>query len=438
MVARLAELPEQTEVCNYFVSNYPPYSRWSADQVPTYELALASHANTGPLGLYVHVPFCRQRCTYCYFRVHTRRPDDVVDAYVDAVLAELALYGETPAVGGRPIANAYFGGGTPTHLSSEQIRRFLGGLRQRLDWSKATEVTYECQPGTVDAEKMNLLKAMGVTRASLGVQTFSDDVLRGVGRAAGTRDCLEAYDLARHAGFDHVNLDLMAGLPGETDASWQQTIDRVAELQPDCVTIYQFELTHNSALYRSMKNGRQVLLADWPTKRRWVSEAFDRLTADGYTIYGAYWAVRDPRTHRYAYVTDHYWRGHDLLALGESAFGYLAAHHYQNVDTLDAYVDAATEGRLPLQRAYHMSEDERLRRQFILQLKTGMVALEPLRDEFGETRVSQLLTPLAELRDHGILDYDQQGVFMSREGLLCIDWLLPRFYLPEHQGVRYT
>jgi oxygen-independent coproporphyrinogen III oxidase len=433
------QTPVETEAGNYFVSNYPPYSQWSPLEVGPFEEALLSPSSTpGPLGLYVHIPFCRQRCLYCYFRVHVRRPPEEVDRYIDAVLQELAIYRDLPAVAGRSISNAYFGGGTPTHLSTAQLERLIGGLQQGLDWSGADEVTCECQPGTVDQEKLVMLKAMGVTRASLGVQTLTPDVLRGVGRAATPAECLATYEMAREAGFDQVNLDLMAGLPGETDLSWKQTIDQVAELAPDCVTIYQCELSHNSILYKSMQSGRNIPMANWPTKRRWVSEAFESLREAGYTIYGAYWAVRDPARNRYSYVTEHYWRGEDLLALGETSFGYLSNYHYQNVDTFDSYTANCAAGKLPLWRAYQMSPEENLRRQLILQLKTGRVDFDRLQKIFQVDIASHFAGVLEDLQDQAMLHFDETGVSLTREGLLRVDWLLPRFYLPEHQGVRYT
>jgi oxygen-independent coproporphyrinogen-3 oxidase len=434
----MLQLPDETRVGNYFVSNYPPYSQWSPDQVPAFKAALAGPSPPGPLGLYVHIPFCRQRCSYCYFRIHVRRPQAEVDQYLDAVVHEAAMYADAPAVADRPLANVYFGGGTPTHLTTSQIERIFGTLQHLFDWSEADEVTCELQPGTCERDKLAVLKRMGVTRASIGVQTFSDAILRSVGRAAGVADCLHTFDLARRTGFDQVNIDLMAGLPGETEHSWHETVERTAALGPDCVTIYQFELTHNSLLNKAMRAGRHVDLPSWPEKRRWVRHAFEYLSAREYVVYGAYWAVRDAARHRFAYVTDHYWRGHDLLALGESSFGCLHHFHYQNVDTYDAYTAAAAEHSLPLSRAYRMSDEERLRRQFILQLKTGRVNIEHLQESFGVNIALHLSEPLNMLRDCGMLTWDARSVQLTPEGLLCIDWLLPQFYLPQHVGVRYT
>jgi oxygen-independent coproporphyrinogen-3 oxidase len=431
-------MPEQTEVGNYFVSNYPPYSQWQPQQVPAFEAALENEAASGPLGLYVHIPFCRQRCSYCYFRVHPRRPDAEVETYIDALLAEGGLFQKKPAVRGRAVSNVYFGGGTPTLLSAAQLRRLIGGLRARTDWSGASEVTCECQPGTVNREKLEALREFDVTRASIGMQSLSEDVLRRVGRAAGRADCVDTFQMVREAGFEQVNIDLLAGLPGETEDSWMRTIEGLIELSPDCVTVYQLELTHNSPMYGAIKSGADTPLPTWPVKRRWVGAAFDRLEQAGYTIYGAYWAVRDPRKQRFAYVSEHYWRGHELLSLGETAFGLLQGCHYQNTDNYESYVARCREGRLPASRAYKISHEEMWRRELILLLKTGRVDTARLDAKYHVETQAALGAELRALRDEGYLTLQPGGIQLTRAGLLNIDWLLPRLYLPQHKGVRYT
>ena len=432
------KLPEQTEVGNYFVSNYPPYSQWLPKHVPAFEAALANAPTDGPLGLYVHLPFCRQRCTYCYFRIHPRRPEQEIDDYIDAVLAESTLFQQYDAVKGRPVSNVYFGGGTPTLLSAEQLRRLLGGLRSQMDWSSAKEVTCECQPGTVDREKLKVLKEFGVTRASIGMQSLTEDVLRRVGRAAGKADCIDTFQMVREIGFEQVNIDLLAGLPGETEETWKETIKGIIALAPECVTIYQLELTHNSPMYGAIKAGAETPLPPWSTKRQWVDDAFTQMEKAGYTIYGAYWAVRDPKQQRFAYVSEHYWRGHELLALGETAFGLIQGFHYQNTDGYENYLLRSKNEVLSAARAYPISHEEKFRRELILLLKTGHVDTVRLEEKFQISVQKVLAEELKALQDEGMLTFGPKSISLTRQGLLCIDWLLPRLYLPQHKGVRYS
>lgn len=435
----LQPLPRDTTVGNHFVSNYPPFSRWSADEIPKLSAVLQQEV-TGhqPLSLYVHVPFCRQRCHYCYFRVYPRRDETEVELYFDNVLKEFALYQQFAAIAGRPFQSVYFGGGTPSYPRSRQIQRVLETLRSQSNWDHLEEFTFECEPGTVDPEKMRVLKECGVTRLSLGFQTLNDEILRRSGRDLTITDCTGAYAQARAAGFDQINIDLLAGLPGETEESWRKTIQEVVALAPDCITIYQLELTHNSGLFHSIQAGRDPHLTDWPTKRAWVRESFENLERVGYTIGSGYMAVRDPNRWRFAYTVDHFWRGDDLLALGESSFGHVQGVHYQNAHTFDRYTGSLSADKLPWRRAYQLSFEEKWRREFILQLKTGAVETSYFRRKFDIDLVDQVRSECERLEQEGWLEFDDHSIRLTRAGLLDVDWLLPSFYLPEHRGIRYT
>ena len=438
MTASLEQPPIRTEVGNYFISNYPPFSCWTPDQIPKFRAALERAADSRPLGLYVHLPFCRHRCNYCYFRVYPRRSRKDVDLYIESVLKELSLYRDCAAFANRSLSSVYFGGGSPSYLEADQINRLFTGLQKQRAWAGVEECTFECEPGSVALEKLRTLKAVGVTRLSIGFQSLNNDVLRRSGRDVTERKCIEAYDDAREAGFKELNIDLLAGLPGETTDTWHHTIERIINLRPECVTIYQLELTHNSRLYASMQVGRSVPLPDWDMKRRWVQQAFEMLEKAGYAIGSAYMAIRDPAHWRFVYTVEHFWHGADLLALGETAFGHLQGVHYQNTDTFENYVQMISRNELPVRRAYELNVEEQLRREVILHLKTGAVDANYFRNKFGVDIEKHFAPQLEFLREHKLAETDHNGVRLTRAGLLQADWLLPHFYLPEHVGIRYS
>jgi len=247
-----------------------------------------------------------------------------------------------------------------------------------------------------------------------------------------------AYRLARDAGFKEINIDLIAGLPGETQTTWQRTIDQVLKLAAECVTIYQCELTWNSANYHSIEAGRNLRLPSWPAKRRLVGEAFETFERAGYTIGSGYMAIRDPAHWRFVYTVEHFWHGEDLLALGETSFGHLQGTHYQNVDTFDRYLGLLAKNELPLQRALRLTEEEKLRLEVILLLKTGSLDWWYFRKKFGVDLLRHLAPQFDVLFEKGLADLEGQCIRLTRKGLLEVDWLLPSFYLPKHQGVRYT
>jgi oxygen-independent coproporphyrinogen-3 oxidase len=289
---------DETEVGSYFVANYPPFSVWTADAVERDALpALSSPAAPVPLGLYLHVPFCRKRCHFCYFRVYTDKNAQEVEEYLDVMAREWELYHTYPAINGRPINFVYFGGGTPSFLSVRQ----LSGLVQRLTaitpWTSAEEITFECEPGTLTEPKLAAIREMGVTRLSLGIENFDDHILEVNGRAHRSPEILRSYQFAQSLGFPQINIDLIAGMLGETEDNWQRCIGKTIELAPDSVTVYQMELPFNTTISSDVLKGTgrfQDHVASWSTKRRWVDEAFEALEKAGYTIGSAYTAVRDP------------------------------------------------------------------------------------------------------------------------------------------------
>ncbi len=185
---------KETTVGNYFVSNYPPFSFWKTERVPDLQAALQRPPQAGTdLGLYVHIPFCRKRCHFCYFKVYTDKDSAAIRGYLDAVLKELSLYAEKPFVGGRRPSFVYFGGGTPSYLSVDQLNHLAGEMKRLLPWDAVEEVTFECEPGTLTHHKLKAIRELGVTRLSLGVENFDDHILEINGRAHHSKEIARAY-----------------------------------------------------------------------------------------------------------------------------------------------------------------------------------------------------------------------------------------------------
>jgi oxygen-independent coproporphyrinogen-3 oxidase len=424
-------------VGSHVVSNYPPLSCWTPDEIPRLEAALNRPvAANEPISLSLHVPFCRRRFHSGYFRAYPRRSEEDVDLYIDKVREEVALYRERPALGARPVRTAYFGGGSPSYPSEAQLERLLIGLRTRTDWSGVEEFTFECEPGTVSAAKFKLLKDAGVTRLSLGFQTLNHSVLRHSGRSVEVRDCLEAFEQGREAGFDQINIDLLAGLPGERTTTWRRTIEQVLRLAPDGVTIHELELTNDSTLQDSMQAGRNGSPPEWPIKHAWAADAFETLEHVGYTVAGNYMAVREPKRWRFAHHLDQVGRGKDLIALGENSFGHIQGVHYQNAHTFPRYISLLDEHQLPWRRAYALNPEEKLRREVILHLKTGALDAAYFRQKFGVEITTHFAPELRQLVQRELIEIDGDALRLTRDALLDVDGLPSLFYLPHHQGLR--
>jgi oxygen-independent coproporphyrinogen III oxidase len=439
---RTADL-EQSEVGSYFVANYPPFSVWTPEAVRTDALpALASAPAPGnPLGIYLHIPFCRKRCHFCYFRVYTDRNAREVEDYLGMLAREWELYASAPALADRPIDFVYFGGGTPSFLSTKQLDDLVKRLSATRSWSTAEEITFECEPGTLTEPKIAAIREMGVTRLSLGIENFDDRILEINGRAHRSPEIGQSYRYARALGFPQINVDLIAGMLGETDANWKDCVRRTLDLEPDSITVYQMELPHNTTIAGDLLKGTGRFgqpIADWATKRRWVAEAFESLERAGYHIGSAYTAVKDPARTTFVY-RDRLWQGADMAGLGVASFGHINGVHLQNLDTWETYSAALARGEPPLGRAYRPTHEERMIREVVLQLKRGWIRPPYFAEKYGVEILDRFRDQFASLKAQGYLAAaNPDRITLTRDGLLRVDVLLRRFFLPEHSGIRYT
>ena len=443
---------EQTDVGSYFVANYPPFSAWRAEYVNEGHAALSAQVRPAgtdlrvegserPLGLYLHIPFCRKRCHFCYFRVYTDKNAREVEQYLDLLGREWDLYARTPAVAGRRFNFVYFGGGTPSFLSTKQLQRLIDRLNAHGELNGAEEITFECEPGTLTDAKLRAIRELGVTRLSLGVENFNDRILEINGRAHRSPEIGRAYDAARALDFPQINIDLIAGMLGETDVNWRDCVERTVALEPDSVTIYQMELPYNTTISGDLLKGTgqfSETVANWATKRRWVEDAFAALERAGYHVGSAYTAVKTPERTKFVY-RDRLWEGADLLGLGVASFGHINGVHVQNLDTWPKYQEAIDRGAIPLGRAYRPTLEERMIREFILQLKRGSNRPAYFKEKYGVDVLSRFRDALGSLQHEGYLaEAAPDRIALTRAGLMRVDVLLPRFFLAEHAGIRYT
>jgi oxygen-independent coproporphyrinogen III oxidase len=433
-------MEEETRGGSYFVSNYPPYSFWSPDQVGSAFAALErAPAPDTPLGIYLHIPFCRKRCHFCYFKVYTDKNAAEVEGYLDAAVQELSLYSTKPVIGGRKPKFIYFGGGTPSYISSRQLASLVERMKKLLPWDEAEEITFECEPGTLTEGKLQVIRDLGVSRLSLGIENFDDEILKANGRAHSSKEIEPSYRYARSIGFPQINIDLIAGMVGETPENWLECVKKTIALDPDSVTIYQMEIPYNTTIFKEMKvTGETVApVATWKSKREWVAYAFSELEKAGYTVGSAYTAVKDPARARFLY-RDMLWNGADMLGIGVASFSHVQGIHYQNEHEFGPYCARLNQGTLPIYRAFVLTEEERMIRELILQLKRGQVRAPYFRGKFGVDIQERFAAPVSRLRDQGFLVSDPEGLRLNRNGLLQVDRLLYEFFLPEHRNVNHA
>ena len=437
-----ASAAQKTQVGSVFVSNYPPFSVWDAGALDrAHDVFDASPRPGTPLGLYMHVPFCRKRCKFCYFRVYIDKNAEEIQHYLDSLATEIEMLAEKRAVRERPLKFVYFGGGTPSYIAVKHLHALLGRVKKALPWDEVEEVTFECEPGTLTESKVAAYREIGVTRLSLGIENFNDEILRENGRAHVTKEIDRCLPWIRAQDFPQLNVDLIAGMVGETWETWRDTVAKTIEVDPDSVTIYQMELPFNTVYSKGILGGDESPVADWATKRAWNDYAIEELTAAGYEVSSAYTLLKrrsEKKAPRFLY-RDSLWHGADMLGTGVASFGHMSGVHIQNVASWSEYLAKLDAGELPLGRAYEATGAERLTRELILQMKLGQLDLGYFRKKFEVDPLETFRDAFTRLHESGFLDeVDAERVRLSRRGLLQVDSLLPEFYDEKYRGTRYT
>lgn len=430
---------KETEIGSVFVSNYPPYSFWNTDDVVAAHSALqAPPRPETPLGLYLHIPFCRKRCKFCYFRVYTDKNSKDIQRYLDALAQEVELYSTQVAVQSRPLKFVYFGGGTPSYISAAHLETIAKRLQAAIPWTNAEEITFECEPGTLSEPKLETIRAIGVTRLSLGIENFSDSILEENGRAHHSEEIYRSLPWIKALAFDQLNIDLIAGMVGETWENWRDCVQRTIDCDPDSVTIYQLELPFNTVYSQNYMHGNNGLhFADWDLKREWHAYAFEQLAAAGYEISSAYTMVKKSKHSRFVYRNS-VWQGCDMLGTGVASFSHMSGVHFQNAASWNEYMTQLEMKLLPLSRAFVTSARERLTRETILQMKFGVINTNYFKQKFDADIIAEFGQVFDALKQQGMLEYDQQEVRLTTQGLLRVDLLLHQFYEPKYRNARYT
>lgn len=379
-------------------------------------------------GLYVHLPFCRQKCFYCDFPSYAGQEGRMA-VYVEALLGELAREGAPLRAAWGPPRTVYLGGGTPTALPPALMERLLAGLREFLAAAPdALEFTCECNPGTVDAAYLSLLRAGGVNRLSLGVQTFDDALLRRIGRIHTAAQARAAVRQARAAGFRNLSLDLMYGLPGQTLAGLEMSVQQALALAPQHISIYGLQVEEGTAFARAQAAGRLALPSDEESEAMY-DYMTTALPAAGYARYEISNFARQGFESRHNLG---YWQDVPYLGVGAAAHSYLDGQRYENPRGIEEYLAALREsGRArreeePLTRATSMEEFA------FLALRTARgIDRARFAARFGCELASVYADAIARMRARGFLEEDAQGVRLTPLGMKYGNWVFEAFLLDE-------
>ena len=276
-----------------------------------------SEPGEGPLGLYIHIPFCARKCPYCDFNTYARL-EPLYEAYSKALCREMARW--AARLDGRTVDTVFLGGGTPTVLSSGQLRRILGLVHDRFALAADIEISCEANPGIEDRGQFALLHSLGVNRLSLGVQSFQEEELAFLDRIHNAEDALRGYDAARDAGFTNINLDFMFGLPRQSVEAWNDSLDRALDLAPRHVSLYSLIVEPDTPLAHWVETG-QTPAPDDDAAAEMYETAITRMGAAGYAQYEvSNWARGAGFACRHNLL---YWRNQEWIGVGPGAHSHL-------------------------------------------------------------------------------------------------------------------
>ncbi len=300
-------------------------------------------------GLYLHIPFCHQRCHFCafYLEIHHARAGE---EFVTSLLTELGVYGKSGVLGANPLDSIYFGGGTPTTLSSDQLATILATATTTFGLSPNAEVTIEAHPESVTRDSLTHLRQSGFNRLSFGAESMDQTELNRVGRPGSPGSTITTMAVAREAGFTNINLDLMYGLPGQTLESWATSLRHTIELDPNHLSCYALTIEEGTSLKTAIQRGL-VPAPDEELQNRMEDLAEEILSRAGYERYEISNYCRPGFASRHNRL---HWTGGHYLGIGPSAQSYLGGRRFGNVSDLRAYNAALKDGRLPV------SESDRL------------------------------------------------------------------------------
>ncbi|MCS6862390.1 MAG: radical SAM family heme chaperone HemW [Abditibacteriales bacterium] len=381
------------------------------------------------LGLYIHIPFCEQRCPYCDFNTYAGVRAQLVEDYVDALRRELVAQLTPLARAERVVDTIFFGGGTPTFLSAAQLEGILQTVRESIAVRPNAEITLEANPSTVanpelSPAKLEHLRRAGFNRLSIGVQSFDDACLRTLGRAHSAVEAKETFRLARLAGYDNINIDLMFAVPGQTMGSWQQTLTEAMALHPEHISAYCLTYEKATPFYRWRATGRLRPLSE-DAEAEMFERAMDALTDAGYEHYEISNFARPGKRAQHNQI---YWRGEEYVGAGAGAHGYLNGVRYWNEKLPQRYVARVSKEGRAIVGSERLSARARLGEALMLGLRLlDGVSLDAMTERFQLDPRDVFEREMRRLTAFGLVRQENGRLWLTRQGVLLANRVFMEF-----------
>lgn len=365
-----------------------------------------------PRAVYIHIPFCKHKCFYCDFNTYALHGQPV-DEYIEALRREMRLTAEQAPFA--EIETLFVGGGTPTILTPQQMERFLLSLDEVFtERSPNLEFTMEANPGTVDADKLAVMKAGGVNRLSFGAQTFNDVLLKKIGRIHQSEDIVKSIEMARQAGFQNISLDLMFGLPGQSLQDVEESLEVALDLKLQHYSIYSLKIEPNTP-FHAMHEKDELPLPSEDVELAMFERIIEMMSKAGYNHYEISNFARSGYEGRHNLQ---YWHNQSYYGFGAGAHGYVDGCRYMNIKAVKAYIDSSSGG-LPRADQEQISRAEAMEDFMMVGLRVlDGVDYERFVAQFGQPLRSVFGAQIDRLVHQGLLTETAQGCRLTRRGLI--------------------
>ena len=359
--------------------------------------------------VYIHIPFCATKCYYCAFNTYAFHKEQA-KAYLQALHTEMELYvSETD-----PLQTIFIGGGTPSILSANALSQLLTDIHQHFRITPDAEITVECNPGTVDIEKLRVMQDNGVNRLSFGLQAMQDETLKQLGRIHTVAEFLESYHLAREGGFENINIDLIFALPDQTIDAWHHTLNQVISLEPTHISAYNLVMEETTPFYEWWQAG-ELHLPSEDTEADMFQYTIETLTTHGYTHYEICNFARPNREALHNLV---YWNNQSCIGLGAGASGYVNGVRYSNIRGIAPYINKLAERTKPIADRERLTGDTEKAETLMLALrKREGISLDVYQNRFGEQIEVAFGSILKKWMDLGLLERTATHLRLTARGL---------------------
>jgi oxygen-independent coproporphyrinogen-3 oxidase len=363
-------------------------------------------------GVYLHIPFCKSRCSYCDFATDVYRNGEAVERYVEALCREITNY---ELLITNPVETIYFGGGTPSLLSATQLEKILKAIHKTFAIDENIEFTLEMNPATVSLEKLRDFRSLGVNRASFGVQTFNDRALKLLARGHDSKDARQTFELLRSSGFGNISFDLIGGLPHQTLEDWERNLDEALKLNPEHLSLYLLEIHEGTPLAEQIRSRRQPA-PDEDLAAAMYEMMIDKTAAEGFAQYEISNFCRDGFQSRH---NSKYWLCEPVFAFGVSAHSFDGAARWANERDTNRYVSLIEKGESPVVEKTDLSAKQLSAEFAFLRLRlTQGLDLREYKKRFNIDLSREFSAELTRLEDFGLIETDGAFLKLTRKGMV--------------------